>query len=94
MSRIDDAMAKHSAVWDSVARYSVYRRKYLPENVLAVGLRLAEAKGMAQQKNNALGGYSFSGIHFGVQLENKEEANAAVREADVWSGLREVDLTT
>ena len=94
MSRLDHVMARHAEIWHSVARYSVYKRQYRPENILAVGLRLADAKDLAQQKSDALGGYSNSGIYFGVQLENKEEANAAVREADVWSGLKEVDLTT
>ena len=90
MSRIDEALAQHKALWHSVARYSVYRSTWSPTKThvtLETGLEYQAALDSAAARQKEIGGLTFSGTAFGVKLENQDEALAVVRNADVWANL-------
>jgi hypothetical protein len=90
MSKLDAVMAHHDSVWHGVARYSVYRSTWSPtktHETLATGLPYDKALANAAEKQKAVGGVTFGGVYFGVQLENTEEARAAVRAANIWDAL-------
>jgi len=95
MSKIDDCSARHKEVWVSVARYSVYCNDR-GQGTSAAGTTTVLQCGMTYP--DALAFAELSGIPFreqsswtkplfGLLLENQDVASAAVRSADIWSGL-------
>lgn len=91
MSHLDTLLSKHSETWHSVARYSVYRSTWTPATtykVIETDLPIKAAKALAEKLQNESGLRGFGDPIFGIKLENQAQALAAVRKADVWSGLK------
>lgn len=84
---IDADLARWNAVWHSVARYSVYHSGWYPrkfKTVIEEHLLHSEAKQKAEALNNSRSEKGFGAPGYSIQLENDEEATAAIRDANIW----------